>query len=419
MSRDIPIGFVAPPFAGHLFPLLELARGLRTHGYHNLRFYSTPEAERAVSASGFTLSPLLEGVSHVVLEISDTERQVGSNPFQLLHQLRMNLSLMDQLRDELRALWGKDQPMVIIADLTVPAAGLLAQQMGIHWWSSLPTICVIETKDGTPSYLGGWMPPSSLWGRMRDFGGRTVIRCFKKTIRLMFRRQLQRLGIDRIYRSDGSETVYSNEKILGLGVEAFEFPRQWPATLEFIGPLTASPDFPHDPPEFEEGRTHVLVSLGTHLWWAKDTALALLEDVASRMPETMFHYTVGNADVAELAGFTTHTNLRCHRYMPYQDYLHRYDAVIHHGGAGVMYACLQRGIPALVWPQDYDQFDHAARMVYHGLGIRMRPKAAAVVHDLRRLLADPGVAQRLKVFQAQVNGVDPIARVRELLDALE
>jgi len=48
------------------------------------------------------------------------------------------------------------------------------------------------------------------------------------------------------------------------------------------------------------------------------------------------------------------------------------DVVIHHGGAGIMWHCIQKGIPALVYPVDYDQFDHAARIEFFKKGIWLR-----------------------------------------------
>ncbi|NHA00680.1 hypothetical protein G5V59_13445 [Nocardioides sp. W3-2-3] len=52
--------------------------------------------------------------------------------------------------------------------------------------------------------------------------------------------------------------------------------------------------------------------------------------------------------------------------------LPRFDAVVHHGGAGVLGHTLAAGLPAVVWPVDYDQFDHAVRLEDAGVAIRRR-----------------------------------------------
>jgi glyoxylase-like metal-dependent hydrolase (beta-lactamase superfamily II) len=56
--------------------------------------------------------------------------------------------------------------------------------------------------------------------------------------------------------------------------------------------------------------------------------------------------------------------------------------VVHHGGAGITYAAIRAGVPAVVLPQDYDQFDYAARIHAGGAGLLLQslPRARLVVH---------------------------------------
>ena len=110
-------------------------------------------------------------------------------------------------------------------------------------------------------------------------------------------------------RADGTEIAYSPERILAYGLQEFEFDRRWAKAVRFIGPLTAPPPFPprsspqqgngegairgHGRLEWVSDRRAVLVTLGTHLWWAKERAIELLEEVARRMPDTEFHLSRG------------------------------------------------------------------------------------------------------------------------------
>ena len=52
--------------------------------------------------------------------------------------------------------------------------------------------------------------------------------------------------------------------------------------------------------------------------------------------------------------------------------LPRYDVVVHHAGTGVLNATLAAGVPAVVVPLDYDQFDYATRLRTAGLAIGVR-----------------------------------------------
>lgn len=396
------IDFVAPPFAGHLFPTLDLATQLRARGIERTRVISTSDSVATIQACGHEAVELLPGREAEVWAIANTPARAGLHPLRLYAQFRANMALMADIATQLRALWTVERPDLVIADFTVPVAGHVAQQMGIRWWTSLVSICALETRSGTPSYLGGWTPRDDAFGRLRDAIGRSVIHLFKLGVGAIFRRELAALGFDRVYRDDRSEAAYSNECILGIGMREFEFDRDdWPRALHFIGPLTGTPPFPHTPPQFDE-RPAILITLGTHLPWARARAMALMEDVATRMPDCLFHFALGQPGSTHAE---SRDNLRILGFFPYDDFLPRYAAAIHHGGTGILYSCIKAGVPQLVWPHDYDQHDHAARIVARGLGLRLAPRADAIVRDLRRLLADG--APRIREFREAAEQYDP------------
>jgi UDP:flavonoid glycosyltransferase YjiC (YdhE family) len=91
--------------------------------------------------------------------------------------------------------------------------------------------------------------------------------------------------------------------------------------------------------------------------------------------------------------------------------LPRYHAAVIHGGTGVVYSCIKAGVPALIWPQDYDQFDNAARVVGRGLGLRLTPNRARLVADLLRLLSDEVLRSRVRAFQGLAARYDAPSRV--------
>ncbi|MEN3752532.1 glycosyltransferase [Mangrovibacter sp. SLW1] len=122
-------------------------------------------------------------------------------------------------------------------------------------------------------------------------------------------------------------------------------------------------------PPFETGKRHVLVTLGTHLDWHKAEVTRAVAKLAQTLPDWVFHLTLGNPDAASMAH---QSNLYCLPWVDYDRWIAEYDAVIHHGGAGIMWHCLKAERPALVYPVDYDQFDHAARLAWHGKGIWLK-----------------------------------------------
>jgi len=403
MCRNLRIDFVTPPFAGHLYPALDLARRLRDRGLSQIRILTTAGGCPPTQAAGFPFLEILCGHDQDVWAIANTPIQVGSSPLRMWQQLRRNLALMGLLQQQLLAEWRQNPPDLVIADFVVPVAGLTARSLGIPWWTGMPSPCVIETPDGIPAYMGGWQPWPGWIGRGRNWIGRTLVRAVKKTLSRIVSSPLRQLGIDRIYRQDGTETVYSPERILAYGMREFEFEQSWPEHFHFVGPLIIAPRQPGPEIRWMPGRTHVLVTLGTHLLWAKSRAIELLEHVARLMPDTVFHFSRGRMGSN---GADFRDNLHLYDSVPYNDVMPRYDAAIIHGGTGVLYTCIEHGVPMLVWPHDYDQFDHAARIVYHGLGRKLVPRPPQIERDLQTLMTSPSIRATLDRFQQAYHSYD-------------
>lgn len=415
MSNPIKIDLVAPPFGGHLYPALQLGRGLHERGGYTIRVLSTRSAKAAVQTSGLSFVEILSGRDQQVLEIANTPYRVGSNPLRLWKQVRSNLALMSEFKQQVHTEWQQARPDLVLVDFVVPVAGLAASELGIPWWTGMPTPCALETATGTPAYLGGWQPVEGWYGRCRDWLGRRAVHTFKQTTHRLFAQPLRELGIDSLYRPDGLEVIYSPTRILGYGLEEFEFPRDWPSHFTFIGPLPLPPPFPVESelmPNFDGDRKRVLVSLGTHLDWAKRDALELIRQVSQLLPEIEFHFSHGSKHEAFVV---RENNLHRFSFIPYSDLLTKYSAVIHHGGTGILYACLNTGLPALVGPLDYDQFDHAARLIHHRLAKRLARQPWQVACDLQKLLTDSEIAANVSKFHEVCQSARPIEVAHELI----
>jgi rhamnosyltransferase subunit B len=84
-------------------------------------------------------------------------------------------------------------------------------------------------------------------------------------------------------------------------------------------------------------------------------------------------------------------------YAPFSQLLPRLAAFVHHGGIGTTSQALRAGVPQLVRPMAYDQFDNAHHVLRLGVGRRLLPKAyapAAVARDLERLTTDVALQRR-------------------------
>ncbi len=400
MSRK-KVFLIAPPFSGHLHPLLGI--GERLQEIADVTVLSTP---RAAAACELPFHPILAHHEKAVWAIAEPGKEVRSNPLLLYRQLKANIALLGDLRAELSALFTSNRPDLIIVDFTVPVAGIVATQHGIPWWTTLPSPCVFEAPDGPPAYFGGLAPANTRWQEARHAVLRSATRQFKRTMGLLFRRELRAIGFPAIYRADGSEAVYSPQRIFALGIPEIEFARTYPPHFQFVGPVLHTPSEDAPDPKFDnDGRPHVLITLGTHLPHAKTALAETMRGIAARHPGTVFHFTHGTASFRPR---TQVGNFQEYAHISYARHLARYAVVIHHAGAGVLNHCLRHGVPAVVIPQDYDQFDNAARLVFHGLALCAKG-LADIESTLLQALQDAGLKARchaMSAVHARQDGAD-------------
>ncbi|MCO8121049.1 glycosyltransferase [Stieleria sp. TO1_6] len=78
-------------------------------------------------------------------------------------------------------------------------------------------------------------------------------------------------------------------------------------------------------------------------------------------------------------------------YVPLGKLLPECSAIVHHGGVGTTSQSLRCGIPQVVRPMAFDQFDNAARVERLGCGIWLR-KDRELANALERVLGDPNFA---------------------------
>ena len=365
------IDLLAPPFAGHLHPILAIGRALSAIA--DVEVVSTEGAQARIRAAGLRGVALVPGADEALRALTDPPYAVGAHPLRLQAQFQQALRLQAAFAEALDARYRTQRADLVIADFTLIIAGPIAARYGMPWWTSHPSPCVIEAPGGPPAYLGGWRPGHGVFGRLRDDVSARMVRGFKRSVHRLHRRALTELGLDAVYRDDGSEAAYSAECVLALGLRELEFERQWPASVHFVGPLLWTPSHVfgqrNDPPALSREHPQILATLGTHLGWAKDALATRLDAIAQRRPQWRLHFSDGRFDAASNASSAA---LQRHAWVDYPSWIPAMSAVLHHGGAGVMWECLRAGVPSLVLPRDYDQFDHAARLEHAGVALRLR-----------------------------------------------
>ena len=117
-------------------------------------------------------------------------------------------------------------------------------------------------------------------------------------------------------------------------------------------------------------------------------------------------------------------------YLPFRTALSDCRAIVHHGGIGTTSQSLAAGIPQLIMPMAFDQFDNARRVEQLGCGKtllhrrlsfhRMLACVQTLIHENEIAQRCEAIRQRLLYPTSVVDSVDAIqrhAKVRAIIEA--
>lgn len=366
--KRIKIDVVIVPLSGHLYPTMNLLLPLLDNPQYEIRLFTGPQKKTVAEAAGFNVVTILEGHVEDFEKTANNSEQLGI--LSAYHQLSASIDLINVVSDQLMKEWRKNRPDIVIADFITLSGGLVADQLGIPWISTMATQFAIETTDGPPCFFGGLGSSKSGWQVSVQFLGRKATRLVKRIVSFLLRDRLKRYNF-KLYNHLGHETIYSPYSILGIGMKEVELKKGFPKHYKWVGPSGASveagEDYPLDLSPFMD-RKKVLVTCGTQLAWAKENLIYQATQLAKAHPDCYFFVTRGvGGEVFQCENLME--NLSVVSYLPYKEYIPQMDYVIHHGGAGIFYQCIIYGKPALILPHDYDQFDYAVRGVEAGVAL--------------------------------------------------
>ena len=115
------------------------------------------------------------------------------------------------------------------------------------------------------------------------------------------------------------------------------------------------------------------------------------------------------------------TTIRHFEYLPFSQLLARAAAVVHHAGIGSCAQALARGVPQLVMPMAFDQFDNAARLERLGVAVsipRRRFTSRTATAAMSKLLSDDGLHATCRHRADDCDGDQALDRAAELLESL-
>ena len=356
----LKIDVVIVPLSGHLYPTMNLLMPLLKNPRYDIRLFTGQQKRAVAEAAGFKVVTILEGHEMDFERVANNKEQLCL--FSAYRQLSASLDIINLVSDQLLSEWKVSRPDLVIADYVSLSGGLVAEQMGIPWITTMATQFAIETTDGPPCFFGGMGSPKNRNQLIQQWLGRKLTRFLKCSATFLLRNRLKRYGF-KMYNHKGQESIYSPYSILGIGMKELEIKKGFPEHYHWVGPTGGSvercEDYPLDLSPFAN-RKIVFVTCGTQLDWAKDNLIYQTKLLAKSHPECQFFVTLGLGG-QEFQCQKLMDNVSVVSYLPYNEYIPQMDYVIHHGGAGIFYQCIIYGKPALILPHDYDQFDYGVR----------------------------------------------------------
>jgi UDP:flavonoid glycosyltransferase YjiC (YdhE family) len=152
----------------------------------------------------------------------------------------------------------------------------------------------------------------------------------------------------------------------------------------------------------------VLVTFGT-VFSAASALSAVLNGLRDRDVNVIV--TVGpTGDPAALGADPSRVHVE--RFVPLDRLLPSVSCVVSHGGAGTILAGASRGLPLVLLPQGADQFHNAEQVAAVGAGITLLPGeagAAAIGASVDRALTDPALSAGAARLAREIAAMDPPA----------
>ena len=332
-------------------------------------------------------------------------------------QIVMNQLLPDPLQSYRVLAELADEDTVVIAHPFSFAARLLQERDGIRCATAVLSPCLLRSDHRVPVMFGR-REMSKIFGPLKSLMWHLADRwLIDPAVLPRLNGARHALGMEPVSRPF-DDWIFSPTLTLGLFPEWFA-PSQpdWPVQVRHTG----FPGFHSSqpmPPELQEFLNHgeppIAFTPGT-----SPTHQERYFDVAARACKELNRRAIFLSSTDPrivLDGRTLHLP-----FAPLDAIFPHCTAVVHHGGIGTAGAAFSAGLPQVIRPCGFDQFDHAARVEELGMGLSIARKdftPSTLISALRGLLEDRQLARRCNRLARQLQRQEPVAESCALIEEL-
>jgi UDP:flavonoid glycosyltransferase YjiC (YdhE family) len=233
-------------------------------------------------------------------------------------------------------------------------------------------------------------------------------------------RSLKDLGVGPLSMPPFDSGVELADAYLQLTAPSFEFPRELPPSVHFVG---APPIIPNQAPlpswahELDGSRKVVLVTQGTVA--NHDLGLLIGPTLAAlaNEPDLLVIATAGGRPIDAIPG-PIPSNARLATYLPFDWVLPKADVFVTNGGYGSVNQAMSFGIPLVTAGLTEDKADVNARVAWSGVGINLatnEPTPQALREAIRTVLDKPNYRLRASLMADEFDGIDTRSEVLRIV----
>jgi len=421
--------FASTPATGHLNPLLAIGCILIAEG-HEVAFLSGSALRGRIEDIGATFHALPEGADFDLRDFDSVAPELKSIPPGLdWLRVAMERVFVDTVPAQHKGLQQvlRDFPAdVVIGDDMI--FGALPMLLGPH--SKRPPVMLCGTsflhwhrEDGAPHFVG--LPPATTKEQRDHYAAmyREHDRLIYQPVADRLNRILMTIGVGGLPMTLFDSVVDLADAYLQLTVPSFEFPRDIPASVHFVG---TPPIIPNQAPlpswahELDGSRKVVLVTQGTLANHNFGLLIGPTLAALANEPDLLVVATAGGRPIDAIPG-PIPGNARLSQYLPFEWVLPKVDVFVTNGGYGSVNQAMSFGIPLVTAGLTEDKADVNARVAWSGVGINLatnEPTPQALREAVRAVLDKPDYRRRAASMAAEFGGIDTRSAVLRIVSQL-
>ena len=414
------------PATGHLNPLLAIGRILIAEGHEVVGLSGNALRER-IEGIGAEFRPLPAGADFDlgdIVSVVPELKHITPGPEWL--RVAIERLFVDTIPAQHKGLQQvlRDFPAdVIIGDDMI--FGVLPMLLGPR--SKRPPIVLCGTsilhwrrEDEAPHFAG--LPPATTQAQLKEYAAisQEHDRVVNQPLARRLNRFLEDLGVGPLSMTLFDSVVELADAYLQLTVSSFEFPRDIPPSVHFIGALPIIPNqapLPSWAHELDGWRKVVLVTQGTVA--NHDFGLLIAPTLAAlaNEPNLLVVVTAGGRPIDAIPG-PIPSNARLASYLPFEWMLPKVDVFVTNGGYGSVNQAMSFGIPLVTAGLTEDKADVNARVAWSGVGIDLatnEPTPQALREAIRTVLDKPNYRSRASLMADEFDRIDTRSEILRIV----